>query len=97
MFQVYHSEGGSAYMYRIYSKDLDKLVEEARVTTNQAVRKALYKEALDFVVDYAVEIPIYQRQDCMVFSTKRIDTDSIAKDQTTYYNFYREIEKIKMK
>ena len=96
MFQIYHSEGGSAGHYRIYSDELDELVSEARTVTDQAVRKALYKEALDFVVDFACEIPVYQRQDCTVYSSQRVNVDSITPDQTTYYTFMNEIYKIAM-
>ncbi|MBQ7425214.1 MAG: ABC transporter substrate-binding protein, partial [Lachnospiraceae bacterium] len=96
MFQFYHSEGGSAGHYRIYSKELDELVIEAKTVTDQAVRKALYKEALDYVVDFACEIPVYQRQDCTIYSSKRINVDSITKDQTTYYTFMDEIQNIAM-
>ncbi|MBR5420077.1 MAG: ABC transporter substrate-binding protein [Lachnospiraceae bacterium] len=97
MFQVYHSEGGSAYMYRINKPELDEMIMEARSTTDQKVRKAIYKECLDFIVDYAVEIPIYQRQDCVLFSSERVNTDTIAKDMTTFYGWAREIEKLKMR
>lgn len=44
----------------------DELVMEGRTNTDQAYRKAVYKEALDFIVDYAVEIPVYQRQNASV-------------------------------
>ncbi len=96
MFQIYHSEGGSAGHYRIYSKDLDTLVLEAKTVTDQKVRKALYKEALDFVVDFACEIPVYQRQDCTIYSSERINVDSIPKDQTTYFTYLNEINTIAM-
>jgi peptide/nickel transport system substrate-binding protein len=90
MYQIYHSEGGSAYMYRINQKELDDLVIEGRSTTDQAVRKAIYKEALDYIVDYAVEIPIYQRQQCSIYSVDRIDVDNseMLQDQTTYFHFF---------
>ncbi len=90
MYQVYHSEGGSAYMYRINQPELDELIMEGRSTTDQAVRKAIYKECLDYIVDYAVEIPIYQRQQCSVYAVDRVDVDAstMLQDQTTYYNFY---------
>lgn len=96
MFQIYHSEGGSAYQYAIYSDELDELVMEGRTNTDQAFRKAVYKEALDFIVDYAVEIPIYQRQEGSVYSTERINMDTIPADQTTYYGYKYELEKIQM-
>ena len=96
MFQIYHSEGGSANYYAIYSDELDELVMEGRTNTDQAYRKAVYKEALDFIVDYAVEIPVYQRQNASVFSTQRVNVDSIPQDLTTFYSYLNEIEKIQM-
>ncbi|WP_408070051.1 ABC transporter substrate-binding protein [Butyrivibrio sp. JL13D10] len=90
MYQIYHTDGGSAYMYKINQPELDELVVEGRSTTDQAVRKAIYKEALDYVVDYAVEIPIYQRQNCSIYSTERVDVENsdMLHDETTYYNFF---------
>lgn len=97
MYQIYHSEGGSAYMYCIYSDELDDLVIAGRTNTDQTYRKAIYKEALDFIVDYAVEIPIYQRQEGTAYSSERINMDTVAKDQTTYYSWFNDIETIEMK
>ncbi|MBQ7434106.1 MAG: ABC transporter substrate-binding protein [Lachnospiraceae bacterium] len=97
MFQIYHSDGGSAYMYRIYSDELDEMVLAGRTNTDQTYRKAIYKEALDFIVDYAVEIPIYQRQEGTVYGVERIDMDTVTPDQTTYYTWFNELEKIAMK
>ena len=96
MFQVYHSEGGSAKNYRIYQPELDELVMEGRTSTDQEYRKAVYKEALDYIVDYAVEIPVYQRQECMIYSAERVNADSIVKDPTPFWNYRAEIEKIEM-
>lgn len=96
MYQIYHSEGGSSGHYAIYSDELDKLVLEGRTNTDQEVRKAIYKEALDFVVDYAVEIPVYQRQNGTVISTERVNVDTLVKDPTTYYEWMSEIETLEM-
>lgn len=96
MFQIYHSEGGSAKNYRIYQPELDELVMEGRTSTDQEYRKAVYKEALDYIVDYAVEIPVYQRQECMIYSAERVNADSIVKDPTSFWNYRAEIEKIEM-
>ena len=96
MFQIYHSEGGSAKNYRIYQPELDELVMEGRTSTDQEYRKAVYKEALDYIVDYAVEIPVYQRQECMIYSAERVNADSIVKDPTSFWNYRAEIENIEM-
>ena len=77
--------------------ELDELVVEGRTSTNQAYRKAIYKEALDYIVDFAVEVPIYQRQNGHLVSSERIDINSIPKDITTYYDYLYELENIKLK
>ena len=73
------------------------MIVDARSSTDQAYRKAIYKECLDFIVDYAVEIPIYQRQDCNLFSAERINIDTLAKDMTTFYGYASEIQNMSMK
>lgn len=97
MFQIYHSNGGSANNYNIHQPELDELVIQGRTNTNQTYRKAIYKQALDYVVDFAVEVPIYQRQNGVLYSAERVNMDTIAKDQTSYYQYFAEIEKVEMK
>lgn len=96
MYQVYDTNGGSAYMYEINSPELDQMVEDARTNTDQTYRKAVYKEALDFVVDFAVEIPVYQRQECSLYSTERVNMDSVTPDQTTYYTWMNEAYNVEL-
>ena len=69
----------------------------ARQSTDQTYRKTLYKEALDIVADWAVEIPMYQRQNCIIFSTERINMDTVTPDITTYWTWRNDIEKLEMK
>lgn len=97
MYQIYHSEGGSSGHYDIKQPYLDELVIEGRTTTNRAVRKAIYKEALDFIVDFAVEVPVYQRQNGILMSAERIDLNSVPTDITTYYSHTNELEKLQVK
>ncbi|MGF0065299.1 ABC transporter substrate-binding protein [Lachnospiraceae bacterium SGI.085] len=96
MYQVYDSNGGSAYMYEINSPELDQMVEDGRTNTDQTYRKAVYKEALDFIVDFAVEIPVYQRQECSLYSTERVNMDSVTPDQSTYYNWMNEAYNVEL-
>ncbi|MDR1569208.1 MAG: ABC transporter substrate-binding protein [Oscillospiraceae bacterium] len=90
MYQIYHSsnivgKGGSdSNHYHIALPELDQLIIDARQSDDQAYRKAIYKQALDLLVDEAVEIPVYQRQIPRLFSTERIDIENIIQDITTY-------------
>ena len=96
MYQVYHSQGGSAYQYAVYSDELDALIEDARTSADQSYRKAVYKECLDFIVDYAVEIPTYQRQNGVLYSSERVNIDSLVKDPTPFWIWMDEIATLEM-
>lgn len=104
MYQVYHSSStvtgsgtSTSNHYNIALDALDKLIVDARKSDDQAYRKVVYKQALDMIVDFAVEIPVYQRQNCVVFSTARIDMDTMTPDITTYWTWMSEIETLEMK
>ena len=60
-------------------------------------RKAVYKQALDTIVDWAVEIPAYQRQNCIIFSTERINLDTLTPDITTFWGWMNDIEGLELK
>lgn len=96
MFQIYHPEGGSNYMYDIDDAKLTQLIMDARATTDQSFRKLMYKECLDIIIDWAVEIPVYQRQNAIIFSTERVNMDTVTPDITTFYKWYAEIENIEL-
>jgi len=86
MFQLYHSQGSTNY-YHIQEEELDQLIEDARASTNQTYRKSLYMAAMEIVMDQAVEIPIYQRSECYLFSSERVNTATIEPDMTPYWGW----------
>ena len=103
MYQVYHSsgvvgEGGSdSNHYHIRDAELDQLIVDARKSDDQNYRKAIYKQALDIIIDWAVEIPTYQRQNCIIFSTERLNIDTLTPDITTFWGWLNDIELVEMK
>ena len=103
MYQIYFSgddsnaAGGSNYMYAISDPELNQLILDARASLDQTYRKAMYKACLDIVIDWAVEIPVYQRQNAIIFSTERVDMDTVTPDITTFYDWMMEIENTSLK
>ena len=95
MYQLYHSKGSTNY-YEINDPDLDELIIAARQTTDQEARKAMYKEAMEIILDWGVELPVYQRSEASIFSSERIVVDSIPKDMTPYWTYLSEIEQIQV-
>ncbi|MCB2179491.1 ABC transporter substrate-binding protein [bacterium] len=102
MYQVYYSgnvvgEGGSdSNHYHITSPELDQLIIDARLSDDQNYRKAVYKQALDVIMDWAVELPTYNRSNLIIFSTERINIGTLTPDITTYWGWMNDIELLEM-
>ncbi len=102
MYQVYHSSnivglgGSDSNHYHIQSAELDKLILDARMSSDQAFRKEVYKAALNEIMDWAVEIPAYQRQNIVIASTVRVNIDTVTPDVTTYWGWLSEVELMEM-
>lgn len=103
MYQVYYSKnavglgGTDSNHYAIADPELDKLIIDARTSDDQAFRKATYKDALDIIIDWAVEVPTYQRQNLVIFSTERVKIDTVTPDITTYWTWMNDLELLEMK
>ena len=98
MYQVYHSSNqtGSNH-YRIADAELDSLILEARTSDDQSFRKGMYKECLDIILDWAVEVPVYQRKNCIIWSSERVNSDTVTPDITPFYNWMSEIQNMELK
>lgn len=104
MYQIYYADvengganaGGSNYMYRIADPELDEMIMTARESTDQTYRKSMYKACLDTIIDWAVEIPVYQRQNAIIFSTERVNISTVTPDITTFYGWMSEVENIEL-
>ncbi len=90
-------QGGSNYMYCITDAELDNLILAARATTDQSYRKSMYKECLDIIIDWAVEIPVYQRQNAVVFAAQKVNMATVTPDITTFYGWMAEIQNMELK
>lgn len=102
MYQVYHSanivgEGGTdSNHYHIRDSRLDERILQARASMDQNFRKATYGECLNIILDWAVEVPVYQRQNCVVFSAQRLDLETLTPDMTTFWGWMNDIEQLEM-
>ena len=104
MYQVYHSSSrvsddtgtSTSNHYNINDPELDQLIVDARLSDDQPYRKAIYKQALDKIIDWAVEIPTYQRLNVVIFSTERINISTITPDITTFWGWMNDLELLEM-
>lgn len=92
--QLYGSEGSTNY-YHLYSATLDALVEEAKVgTSEERLQKiqAVYAE----IMNWAVEVPLYQRVSITIYSTENLKAESIPENMTAYYGYFNEIHNLEL-
>jgi peptide/nickel transport system substrate-binding protein len=97
MTQVYHSsnahgKGTNSNHYQVADKELDKLIEDGRGSSDTEERKSIYKNAMEIIMDWGCELPLYQRKDATTVPTQRIDVESMPKDMTPYWRWNAELE-----
>ena len=67
---------------KIIIDQLSAKIEEAREVMSEEERAPLYAEALDMIMELAVELPTYQRNDLVVYNKDVIDVTSLNQNAT---------------
>ena len=99
MYQVYHKDStatstlawgynylktsGSAEEMAILN-EMSDLIDQARKTNDKAVRAELYQQAMEQVLELAVELPVYQRSVLYAFNSKVIKAGSMPSEMNPY-------------
>ena len=60
-----------SYEYSVISR-LSEIIDDARSITDHATRKGMYETAMGYVLDLAVEMPVYQRKTLYAYNSKAI-------------------------
>ena len=98
MYQVYHSQGASNEKnYFVKDDQLDRLILQARQSADQGLRKEIYRQCLDIIAQWAVEVPVYQRQNAVIFATDRVNVDTLTRDMTPFWGWEQEIEQLQLR
>lgn len=76
--QILLNAGGKYDTELALVEQLSEYIELARKTNDQNQRTAIYKEALNIVMQLAIELPTYQRNDLFAYNTNKIDVNSLT-------------------
>ena len=79
-----------SYENKVIDK-LSELIDLARTTTVQGTRKTTYYEALDLVMELAVELPTYQRRDLTVYNKNKIKASTLNQHPTSFDGLFSKI------
>ena len=103
LYQMFYSsdsrdkEAGSENYFHISDSDLDEYIEETLVTPGLKKSIHLYGKCYEKIMDWAVEVPFYQEREISIFSSSRINMETIAADITSYYGWMDELQNVEMK
>ena len=95
LYQVYHKDSTATstlawgYNYLKTSgtseelnilDDLSELIDEARSTNDKTIRSELYMEAMEQILELAIELPVYQRSVLYSYNSKVISSKSVSSE-----------------
>ena len=99
LYQVYHKDSTATstlawgYNYLKTSgtdeeldilDELSELIDEARETNDQDERTELYQEAMEQILELAIELPVYQRSVLYAYNSNVIKSDSLPSEMNPY-------------
>ena len=64
--------------------ELSAVIDDARETENRTDRAELYEKAMGYVLDLAIELPVYQRMVLYAYNGNVIDSASLPQDINPY-------------
>ena len=94
--QILQNIGGKYQVEYDLVEELSLLIEEGRETEDQKIRARIYAEALDIVMQLAIELPTYQRNDLYAYNVNKIDEDSLNKELSPYTGLLSDIHKVRL-
>ncbi len=85
----------SGNWFGIESGELSEFIRVTETSSDSAELREAFAGCYNLLFSrYAVEIPVYQRSGCILFSTLRVDVQSLPQDMTGFYDWTDEAEKI---
>ena len=78
-------------------KKMSEIIMAARKKTLDKEREPLYHEALEMLMDLAVELPTYQRNNLYIYNPKFVDGSTLNKSKSAYASPLNEIWTVSLK
>ncbi len=92
LYDKYSTDGKYSYLYDVKMSDIDEAIDQA----SKQPSEELYDKARELIADFAVEIPLFERNSAYIFSSQTVDRSTIPDNMTAHYPLLREVAKIGM-
>ena len=94
--QILQNTGGKYNEELALVEELSELIESGRETTDQDARAIIYSQELDLVMQLAVELPTYQRDDLFAYNINKIDESSLNQDVSPYSGLLSDLHTVRL-
>lgn len=96
-YNLYERYGSPDNLFSITSTEIKRIAVKEEKYVEDTELKELYKRCYDKLFNMSVELPVNELQTAILYSSARIDIDTMTRDTTMYYDWVNEIENIEMK
>ena len=94
--QILQNTGGKYNREKAIVEELSELIEEGRSTTDERERAEIYSDCLDLVMQLAVELPTYQRDDLFAYNINKIDESTLNSEVSSFVGLLSDIHKVRL-
>lgn len=92
-----YGTAGKENIFGISDKELRQNIAELQNIMSSENRRSVYRKCFEGVLEAAVEVPVCEFNQSVLFSADRISDSTIPQDISPYYTWLNEVQKIKMK
>lgn len=88
---------GDKYSYELSKvTELSELIDKARSVLTHEQRAPMYSKALDLVMELAIELPTYQRNDLFAYNTNVIDVSTFNENPSAFKGLISDLHKLSL-
>lgn len=94
--QIQANVGGKYDTEKALIDELSELIDLGRQTTVREDREVIYSQALDIVMQLAIELPTYQRDDLFAYNTDKIDTSTFNQNPSAFKGLTSDLHNVSL-
>lgn len=94
--QINNNIGGQYDEEKEIVSNLSNIIDLARKTNDEDVRGRLYSQALDLVMQLAIELPTYQRDDLFAYNANKIDVSTLTQVVSPYKGLTSDLHSVSL-
>lgn len=92
-----YASNSTQNIFGIVDETIDTNASSLVSFMSSSARKTAYQKCFDAVLDQAVEVPVCEYREFILYSAERMNRSTIPESTTVFYSWFNEIQKITMR